>query len=105
MLQETVMAQVRQPNIKLWMPGLVSGAGTYYKDVVMKWVKVFGADNVLVVSQYDLERDSDSAWRTIAEFTALDANHLALNEWQSRRYNTNARKGSNILKLATENIS
>src|SRR3546814_10606399 len=99
MFHETVMAQLRQPNIKLWMPGLVSGAATYYKGVVMKWVKVFGADNVLVVSQYDLERDSETAWRSIAEFTALDANHPKLAEWQSRRYNTQDRKGSSTESL------
>lgn len=104
MFHELVRAQQVQPDIRLWMPGLLTGAPTHYKDVVTKWTNTFGDANVLVISQHDLEADIASVWPKIAEFTGLDLNHVALEKWSSRRYNTQDNKGDKSFKQATKYV-
>jgi hypothetical protein len=104
MFHQLVLAQQVQPGIKLWMPGLLTGAPTYYKEVVTKWTNTFGDANVLVISQHDLEAAVDSVWPKIAEFAGLDVNHVALRRWSSLRYNTQEKKGEKTFTRATQYV-
>ena len=72
-----------------------------YTNRILRYERLVGSANVLVLDSDELRHSARSAWHKIAEFLGLGGGHPNLDLFEQRLYNTHAARGSQVYSKAS----
>jgi hypothetical protein len=98
MFHEIILAQHQHIPLNLWFPTFLQEAPRYYQDNIHLYAEMIPPQDLHVIDSNQLETSPDIVWKEIAEFLnhsliSSTAFHPQIEQFRSRRYNTQQNKG------------